>query len=215
MNFSHLLRTNHPENKEIPFDRHDIIETTTHSISLIISGIVVETNEANGRPHINRLLGPGDIFPLYIPWSSSGSGKTPHTYQATVWWKLVPISIQQFDTSIHRNSHLTTEFMRYVANTLQVAEQRVERQAFLSASKRCIQLLLHLANNEQFSKDFDGQKEIKCWLTQTQLASLAWCTRQTITTIVNDLSNQWFLKYDRNRILIRDIQKLQAYAQGL
>jgi hypothetical protein len=52
--------------------------------------------------------------------------------------------------------------MGYIGEAIQGVEQRLEDQNFLSTTDRCIQLLVKLAENNQFSKDFDGQKEIRC-----------------------------------------------------
>jgi CRP-like cAMP-binding protein len=71
--------------------------------------------------------------------------------------------------------------------------------------------LVKLAENNQFSKDFDGQKEIRCWLTQVQLASLSGCSRQSFTQTMNTLKNVNLLTYDARRILIYNIDDLKTY----
>lgn len=178
--------------------------------------------EGLSKPHINRLLGPWDIFPLYIPKAKlenidipADFSLNPHTYQVTVPWKIIEFPEDEFVTLLKKSEKTRELYLEYLGNVLMSTEQRLVDQATLSAPKRIIHLLMQLAENKQFSNDFDGQKEIKCWLTQNDFSSLAWCSRQTFTQIINKLCDLELLSFNRNRILIYDLENLRKYLESL
>ena len=218
MNFPHQLNNVDLPNKwESLTSKQQIIKINAWKIHMLITGTVIEIYPGHKHPHVNRLLGPGDIFPLYLPsnLTSYSAIDSPYTYQVTVWWKLVSIPTKDFVALLRTSTDLTMKYMQYVASVLQIAEKRIENKVFLSAEQSLVQLLLDLANNEQFGKNLSGQMLIKCWLTQQYLASLAWCSRQTVTTVLNDLNKRWLLGYERGRILIYDTEKLQKYLKNV
>ena len=46
-------------------------------------------------------------------------------------------------------------------------------------------------------------------LTHKDIAALTGNSRQTVTTILNEMKEQNLINFDRKRILIRDLEKLQ------
>lgn len=46
-------------------------------------------------------------------------------------------------------------------------------------------------------------------LTHKDIASLTGTSRQTVTTILNELKEKNLINFDRKKILIRDLDKLQ------
>ena len=48
----------------------------------------------------------------------------------------------------------------------------------------------------------------KNYLTHKDIASLTGTSRQTVTTVLNDLKDKNLINFDRRRFLIRDMDKL-------
>ncbi|MEX2565130.1 MAG: helix-turn-helix domain-containing protein, partial [Cyclobacteriaceae bacterium] len=62
-----------------------------------------------------------------------------------------------------------------------------------------------------FGRNIIGEKsqwEIKIRLTHQEVGKLTASSRQTVTTIFNELEKENIISYSRNRILVRDIEKL-------
>ena len=49
---------------------------------------------------------------------------------------------------------------------------------------------------------------MKNYLTHKDIASLTGTSRQTVTTILNELKDKNIINFDRRRILVRDMDKL-------
>ena len=49
---------------------------------------------------------------------------------------------------------------------------------------------------------------VRKFLTHQEIANLTATSRQTVTTVLNDLRNKGLIKFDRRRLLIRDKDKL-------
>jgi CRP-like cAMP-binding protein len=49
---------------------------------------------------------------------------------------------------------------------------------------------------------------MKNYLTHKDIASLTGTSRQTVTTILNELKDKNIINFDRRRILVRDMEKL-------
>lgn len=218
MNFPHLLHNAHlPNTGESISTKNQIIKTDATKMYMLLSGTITEIKSEHKHPHVNRLLWPWDIFPLYLPsdLTSDSSNASPYIYQVTAWWKLVDIPTEDFVALLRTSHELTMQYMHYIGKVLQITDKRVENKISLTAEQSLIHLLLDLANNEQFGQNLSGQMLIKCWLTQQHLASLAWCSRQTVTTVLNDLKSRKLLWYERGRILIYDIENLKKHLRNV
>ena len=85
-------------------------------------------------------------------------------------------------------------------------ERRIESLVFKDARTRIVEFLREMAEEKGQKVGFEMM--IKNHLTHKDIASLTGTSRQTVTTVMNELRDENIINFDRRRILIRDMAKL-------
>ncbi len=85
-------------------------------------------------------------------------------------------------------------------------ERKIESLVFKDARTRIIEFLRDTAMEKGQKVGFETM--IKSHLTHKDIASLTGTSRQTVTTVMNELREKNLINFDRRRILIRDMEKL-------
>lgn len=89
---------------------------------------------------------------------------------------------------------------------LRKMERRIESLVFKDARSRIVEFLKEMAEEKGQKVGFETM--IKNHFTHKDIASLTGTSRQTVTTIMNELREENVITFDRRRILIRDMEKL-------
>ena len=97
--------------------------------------------------------------------------------------------------------------MRIVGWRLRKMERKIESLVFKDARTRIVEFLKDTAMERGQKVGFEMM--IKNHLTHKDIASLTGTSRQTVTTVMNELREKNLINFDRRRILIRDIEKLE------
>jgi CRP-like cAMP-binding protein len=85
-------------------------------------------------------------------------------------------------------------------------ERRIESLVFKDARTRIVDFIRDMAEERGQKVGFETM--IKNHLTHKDIASLTGTSRQTVTTVLNELREENIINFDRRRILIRDMDKL-------
>ncbi|MCB0688482.1 MAG: Crp/Fnr family transcriptional regulator [Saprospiraceae bacterium] len=97
-------------------------------------------------------------------------------------------------------------FLRLFANRILTMENRLERLVFKDSRSRIIDFLVELAGQKGERVGFETV--IRKFMTHQELANITATSRQTVTTVLNELRSKEIIKFDRRRLLIRDMNKL-------
>jgi CRP/FNR family transcriptional regulator, cyclic AMP receptor protein len=89
-------------------------------------------------------------------------------------------------------------------------EQRLESLVFKDSRTRIIEFLKSLAAKR--GQRVGYEMLVRKFLTHQEIANLTATSRQTVTTVLNELRNKNILIFNRRRLLIRDMDKLAAEA---
>lgn len=106
-----------------------------------------------------------------------------------------------------------TAYIIYLLGTRSIAtEQKIESIVFKKSRTRIIEFLINLANKR-------GQKIgyeilVRNFLTHQDIADITATSRQTVTTVLNELRNKSILIFNRRRLLFRDLLLLKAEASS-
>ncbi|MBX2816061.1 MAG: Crp/Fnr family transcriptional regulator [Saprospiraceae bacterium] len=90
-------------------------------------------------------------------------------------------------------------------------ENRLESLVFKDSRSRIVHFLLELADKKGEAVGFETV--VRKFLTHQEIANLTATSRQTVTTVLNDLRNKEIIKFDRRRLLIRSLEKLEHELQ--
>ena len=85
-------------------------------------------------------------------------------------------------------------------------EKRLESMILEDARSRIINFIKNLANEHGTQVGFETL--VKHHMTQQDIANMTGTSRQTVTSILNDLKNANLIYFNRKSILIRDLNKL-------
>ena len=101
-----------------------------------------------------------------------------------------------------QNPELAMCIVNFIGRKLKYAEERLESLAMSDARERIVQFLK--ANAESFGHE----TLLKHEFTQQDIASFTGTSRQTVTTVLNDLKKSNKIHFKRKAILIRDVAHL-------
>ena len=102
---------------------------------------------------------------------------------------------------------LSYQITKLIGLRLQRTERRLHDLLFKDARTRVIDLLIEMA--EKSGRKIGDEILVKHHFTHKDMANLTATSRQTVTTIINELKDKDLLYTERKKFLIRDISKLK------
>jgi len=120
--------------------------------------------------------------------------------------RICSMTIENLKDLMKNNQELSFKILRIVGWRLRKMETKIESLVFKDARTRIVDFLRETALEKGQWVGFEMM--IKNHLTHKDIASLTGTSRQTVTTVMNDLREQNLINFDRRRILIRDMEKL-------
>jgi CRP-like cAMP-binding protein len=105
----------------------------------------------------------------------------------------------------HRNISLF--FMKIMGSRVLEMENRLESLVFKDSRSRIIEYMVN-------EIDKNGQRVgyeyvLRNFITHQEIANLTATSRQTVTTVLNDLRSDNIIAFNRKRLLVRDLDKLR------
>ncbi len=119
---------------------------------------------------------------------------------------VMPVALIRELMSIHKG--LSLQITQMMGNKLVKMQRRLESLVFRDARSRIVEFLHNLAEDKGQQVGFDTL--VKRFFTHQEIANLTGTSRQTVTTILNELRNQNLIYFDRKRLLVRDLKQLAA-----
>ena len=116
------------------------------------------------------------------------------------------ISVNAFLELMRSNHSLCLKILNIVGSRLLKVEQKLESLIFKDARARIIDFLKESASKR--GRRVGYEMLFKHCLTQQDIANLTGTSRQTVTSVLNDLRKDNLIYFNRNSILIRDMGKL-------
>lgn len=158
-----------------------------------------------GKEHITAIIGPGDIF-----GESALLGSTTMDENAEVIEDAVVCSIEfsHFKKFIEDNPELNLSIIKLIGLKFRRIQTKLDSLCFKNSEERIRQYLKSLAidygRQNQLTKDIT----LRISLRHEDIAKLTATTRQKVTTVMSNLVKQGIIEYRRNKIIIREIEKL-------
>ncbi len=160
---------------------------------------------ADGKEIITSILTVGEIFgELAI----AGEDKRKDFAQSMDGdTKICKLSIQELKALMYGDRELSFKVLKLVGLRLMKLERKLESMVFKDARTRIIDFLKDTASWK--GKKVGYETLIQTKLTHKDIAALTGTSRQTVTTILNELKEKNQINFDRRRILIRDLEQLK------
>jgi len=119
---------------------------------------------------------------------------------------LYTLKVTDFQRLIATNHQLCIAIMNYVGGRLREVENRLEDLVFKDARARIIDFIKESA--EKRGRRVGFEMLFKHCLTQQDIANITGTSRQTVTSVLNELKRSDLIYFNRRSILIRDMAKL-------
>ncbi len=111
-------------------------------------------------------------------------------------------------TELFRERHPIYIFiMNLIGSRAIRMEKRLEALVFKDSRSRIVEFLVDL--NEQKGQRAGYEWIVRNFITHQEIANLTATSRQTVTTVLNELKNKNIITFNRKRLLIRDLDLLK------
>lgn len=180
-------------------------EDPSSSIFFLKKGRVkIGTYSDDGKEIIKTILGPGEIFGEL---SLVGEGKRKDFAVALDNdVKLCAMGISDMEDMMANNSLLGLKVTKMIGFRLQKIERRLESLIFKDARTRIIDFIVDIGKEK--GKSIGKEILVKHNLTHMDIANLTATSRQTVTTVLNELKEKDLIYLERKQFLIRNIDEL-------
>lgn len=191
-----------PKNQVLYFS-----EDSANSIYLLKKGKVkISKISKEGREVILAILGPGEVFGEL---SITGQEKREEIAEVTEDAVICKVGISDFESMMEHNPKFNLQVTKLIGFKLKKIQNRLENLIFKTSDQRVKSFIKETVM--ELGRDIigeDNQKVVELRLTQEVIAKLTATSRQTVTTVFNDLEERGIIKYDRKRIFVRDMKAL-------
>lgn len=177
----------------------------SNEIFFLLKGVAKVTAKTSyNREVIKTILHPKSILS-----ELSLAGEDVRNNDATVMSNeatILEVKVGVIQQMMALNPELAICIINFIGRKLKYAEERLESLAMDDARERIIHFLKD--NATSFGLSVGQETLIKHDFTQQDIASFTGTSRQTVTTVLNDLKKTNKIHFKRKSILIRDLAHL-------
>lgn len=175
-------------------------------VYLIKSGrIKIGSYSDDGKEIIKAILQPGEIFGELALVGEETRGDFAQAIDKDV--EICPLTVFDMSELMKRNQQLSLQITQLIGFRLLKAERKIESLVFKDSRTRIIEYLYELGKDRGEKVGFEML--VKNFFTHQDIANLTATSRQTVTTVLNDLRDKNLINFDRKRLLIRDLEELK------
>ncbi|MGB3616947.1 MAG: Crp/Fnr family transcriptional regulator [Catalinimonas sp.] len=175
-------------------------------IYLIFQGRVkIGSYTADGKEIVKAILGKGELFgELALTGEEKRSDYAQALDDETVTCRL---TIGDMHELMKDNQELSFKIFKLIGLRIRKLERKIEGLVFRDARTRIMEFLIDMA--EERGQKIGYETLLHTNFTHRDIANLTGTSRQTVTTVLNDLKERNLLTFNRRRILIRDLKNLK------
>lgn len=159
----------------------------------------------DGREILKAVLTPGELFG---EMALIGEDKRNDFAQAIENdTQLCPLSLKEMESVLLDSKELSIKITKIIGLRLRKIERRLESLVFKDARTRIVDFIKEMG--EERGQKVGFETLIRNPLTHQDMANLTGTSRQTVTTVLNELKEKNVINFDRRRILVRDMALLK------
>jgi CRP-like cAMP-binding protein len=158
----------------------------------------------DGKEVVKSILTKGEIFGELALAGELKRGDFAQAMDNNT--QVCPLGIADLKNLMFEDKELSFKLLKLVGLRLMKLERKLELLVFKDARTRVIEFLKDAASWKGKKVGFETM--IPTRLTHKDIAALTGTSRQTVTTILNELKDANLINFDRKKILIRDLEKL-------
>ncbi len=191
--------------KSPKFDLIYNVGEPSKSVNFLVKGIInIGTHSEDGREVIKSILHPLAMFGELPMVGEKYRQDFAMTMNEEAYY--YSLKVTDFQRLMAMNHKLCIALMNYIGERLREVENRLEDLVFKDARARIIDFIKESAQKRGRRVGFEML--FKHCLTQQDIANITGTSRQTVTSVLNDLKRSDLIYFNRRSILIRDIARL-------
>lgn len=158
----------------------------------------------DGKEIIKSILGTGEIFgEMVLTGEETRSDFALAMDKETT---ICMISLEDMKNLMAENKEFSLKVYKIIGLRMRKLERKIESLVFKDARTRIVEFIHEAAAWKGQKVGFETM--IKTKLTHKDIADLTGTSRQTVTTVMNELKDKNLINFNRKQILIRDLAKL-------
>ncbi len=182
-----------------------LADEPSNYICLLVNGAVkIGIFSPDGREIIKSIQHPQSMFGELGLTGEHRRTEFAATMNREVEYYMV--KVDDFKVLLQQNFELAQAVMLYLGERLRKAERQWESLILKDVRTRIVEFLKESAGER--GRQVGYETLVKHGLTQQDIANLVGASRQTVTAILNELKKSNLIHFNRNTILIRDMDKL-------
>ena len=186
----------------IYFDSHHLNKLYFVKDGYIKIGFIDE----EGNEIIKDIIKEGEIFGQFALERTNLNGEFARAYKGDV--SLCAFSIEDFELLLKKRPELAIKYSKQVGAKLRRAEFRLINMLNKDVRSRLLAFFYNLAIMDGYN-GAAASHSIDNFLTHDDIAKLIGSARQTVTTLINQIESEGWVKISRKKIDIPDMKKLE------
>lgn len=172
-----------------------------------ISGgrVKIGTIGENGKEITKAILNKGEVFGELAMIGESKRRDFAYAMEETA---VCILSTEDMNALLRDHSGLSMFFMKIMGSRVLDMEQRLESLVFKDSRSRIIEYLVELVSKRGQRVGYEWV--VRKFITHQEIANLTATSRQTVTTVLNELRNDKLITFNRKRLLVRDLDELKS-----
>lgn len=177
----------------------------SNSVFLLEQGRVkIGANADNGKEVLKAVLNPGEMFGEMAVFGEEN--RKDYAVAMDDHVRVCRMSVEQMQHLMRDYEDFSLRVTRMMGLRLRKMERRLESLVFKDARTRIVDFVREIA--EEKGSPVGDETLVKNFLTHKEIASLTGTSRQTVTSVLNELRDKNLIYFDRKRLLVRDLKKL-------
>lgn len=169
--------------------------------------VKIGTYNEEGKEITKTILHQGEVFGEL---SMIGESKRRDFAYAMEDTQVCILTTQEMQTLMRDYNALGLFLMKIMGSRVLQMEKRLESLVFKDSRTRVVEFLLDLV--EEKGQRVGYEMLVRKFMTHQEIANLTATSRQTVTTVLNELRNKNILTFNRRRLLVRDMEELRKEA---
>ncbi len=183
-------------------------QLAVNSIYYLQNGAVRIFKNNDGKKMIKRIVIPNELFGIDGLYKQKEFLDFAETVKKDCY--IISVSIEIFKSELERDHKLLKEVLQFLGNRQQILDKRLLLKAFAASEFIVIDYLEELS--ERVGIRIGVEMLVPMMPVHKDIASLLGVSRQTVTTILSKLRKLNLIYYNRNKLLIRDVNgKIAKY----
>lgn len=175
---------------------------------LVRGRVKIGSYSAEGKEITKAILEVGQVFGELALIGEEQRRDFAYTMEET---EVCIMSAEEMKSLIKDHNALSMMMMKIMGNRVLEMEQRLESLVFKDSRTRILEFLVEMV--EKKGDRVGYEYVVRRFITHQEIANLTATSRQTVTTVLNELRTSNLITFNRKRLLVRDLDQLKEQAK--